>query len=615
MRVAVTACLLLIAVTTLAPAARAQAQPPASPPPPQPTFRTGVGVVRVDVTVSGPKDQPVDGLTADDFEVQEDGAPQVIQSLQFVRRSGTRPEGDDTSLDIRSASHAAAEAARDDVRLLVIFVDDYHLRFGPQFDYRLKRMLRGFIEAEMRETDLFAVMAPLTPMDDLGLTRSKHDVIERIDQVQGRLGGFVPPRSALEESQMYLQGGDRMRVRAEVTLSALQSLAHHLGAMGEGRKSVLFISEGPIASSDVADMYHRLREVVTAANRSNVTIHTLDPRALGESRGTSFVNDTLSGETGGRRLAQSNDYSKGLRAVMADASAYYLIGYSPTRQVWDGKFHEIAVRVRRKGVRVLARKGYWAPTAEESRPRTPVPTAPIEISTALGRLSTRTPPKAVDWWLGFDRSEDATSATLSWEPAQPRPATSAIARLAVDVSNGGAIETHTALAAASSATGPWHVRFRVQPGPQKIRIRVEGAAGEVVDDWTEQVDVPDLTTDRPTLGTPRVYRAATPVQWRALVSSQEGVAPSAGRVLRRTDRVLVTVPVYPASPAATIHAELVNQHGKTLVALPVARGSASHMPQIELPLASLAQAEYVLRVSVEPAAGASPQVVAFAVVP
>ena len=51
---------------------------------------------------------------------------------------------------------------------------------------------------------------------------------------------------------------------------------------------------------------------------------------------------------------------------MADASAYYLIGYTPTRRGNDGKFHEIKVRVKRRGVRVTARRGYWAASEKET---------------------------------------------------------------------------------------------------------------------------------------------------------------------------------------------------------------------------------------------------------
>ena len=92
-----------------------QSQPPAQQAPPpgqqqpgqqQPVFRAGVKLVRVDVTVTGKGDQPVSDLTPGDFEVSEDGVPQKVEQLQFIRLDGRRPSGDETSLEIRSQDQA-----------------------------------------------------------------------------------------------------------------------------------------------------------------------------------------------------------------------------------------------------------------------------------------------------------------------------------------------------------------------------------------------------------------------------------------------------------------------------------------------------------------------------
>src|SRR5712671_1474157 len=88
-----------------------------------PPFRAEANLVRVDVTVVDRHGEPMTTLTADDFAVEEDGAPQTIQSFKFVSADGQPPPGDDVSLPIRSREHAAAEAARDEVRVFVIFWD------------------------------------------------------------------------------------------------------------------------------------------------------------------------------------------------------------------------------------------------------------------------------------------------------------------------------------------------------------------------------------------------------------------------------------------------------------------------------------------------------------
>ena len=54
-----------------------------------------------------------------------------------------------------------------------------------------------------------------------------------------------------------------------------------------------------------------------------------------------------------------------MKQITRDSSAYYLIGYNSSQAPTDGKFHEIKVRVKRPGVQVRARKGYWALTQQE----------------------------------------------------------------------------------------------------------------------------------------------------------------------------------------------------------------------------------------------------------
>ena len=74
-----------VAVVALLLGVTAAAQTPGGQPPPQPpTFRVGVGAVRVDVTVIGRDSLPVIDLTRDDFEVREDGVVQRVQLFQPI---------------------------------------------------------------------------------------------------------------------------------------------------------------------------------------------------------------------------------------------------------------------------------------------------------------------------------------------------------------------------------------------------------------------------------------------------------------------------------------------------------------------------------------------------
>ena len=71
---------------------------------------------------------------------------------------------------------------------------------------------------------------------------------------------------------------------------------------------------------------------------------------------------------------------------MADASAYYLVGYTPTRRTNDGKFHEIKVRVKRRGVRVTARRGYWSASEKELTAAAEAAATPVNMALTDGAV-------------------------------------------------------------------------------------------------------------------------------------------------------------------------------------------------------------------------------------
>src|SRR5262245_47697536 len=97
-------------------------QPPPQPPPAadktqqQPTFRTGINFVRVDVILTDRNGNPVSDLQASDFDVTEDGKPQKIETFKLVKLDGGASEAaKEPPRQIRTDDDEEAEAARDDV--------------------------------------------------------------------------------------------------------------------------------------------------------------------------------------------------------------------------------------------------------------------------------------------------------------------------------------------------------------------------------------------------------------------------------------------------------------------------------------------------------------------
>jgi VWFA-related protein len=587
--------------------------------PQQPTFRTGVRLVRVDVTATGKGDEPVSDLKVPDFEVTEDGILQKIEQLQFLKLDGQPPRGDDRSLEIRTQDQAEAEAARDDVRVFAVFLDDYHVDKLPAVTLPLRRALSRLVD-RFWATDLVAFMDPLTPLSALRFTRSKAEMLDIVNKFEGRQGEIFPVKSAIEEAQLHR--GDIMRVRAEVTLSALEALVVRLGGLREGRKMVIFVSQGPptFFGRD-ASLQDRMRGIAQAASRGNVTIYPVDPRGLGmQAAGSRDTLFQLAAETGGRAITDTNDPMAGLSRVLNDASAYYVLGYQPTRVEDDGKYHKISVKVKRPGVHVLARQGYWAPSGKEietariAAAKQPEP----EVARAMDTLAALEPSRRpADLWIGASRGEDGRSrVTVTWDPSEAgpgmqSPASSIDAEL-LDAQNKVVIEPRRTIAASGpSPTGRASVSYSLKPGP--VTLRLTARAGDAsLGTWVVQVTVPDFGKGLG-LSTPRLYRARSLAELRAFRTATDAPS-SATRRFQRSDRVLVALDCYaaPDGPPPTIEGHLLAKDGRELapLAVPALEGTTL---RFELPLTSLGQGTYILRIRARQGSVGAEQMVAFSI--
>src|ERR1051326_7483174 len=156
---------------------------------------------------------------------------------------------------------------------------------------------------------------------------------------------------------------------ADRKLLALQSIIQAVGKLPQ-KKSLIYFSNG-ISQSGV-DNQSALRAATAAAVRSNVAIYPLDVRGLqalpggGEAQnaslhgqsaysGASVLNDlnsnaasqetlsTLAADTGGKAFFDSNDFSGVFSKVQKDTSAYYILGYTTTNHLKDGRFRHIKV--------------------------------------------------------------------------------------------------------------------------------------------------------------------------------------------------------------------------------------------------------------------------------
>jgi VWFA-related protein len=653
-----TAALLALVVVTSVSAVGTQQQPATNTPPSapgaseQPVFRAGINFVRVDAIVTDRQGNPIPDLQQTDFEISEDGKPQSIEQFRFVRVDGTAPP--ETQGRIRTRADEERAAANDDARIFVFFLDDYHVRLGNSMAAR--KPLIEFVQNSLGPNDLVAVMYPLSPLDAVTLTRDHQSIIRTLERFEGRKFNYEPRFPQEQRYQLY-PAEVVERIRRQVSLSAIEGLSVKLGALREGRKAVIVVSEGysailppqlrdPVAAmpglgnpnrrnpmagennvnedraefAGQLDVQQEMQDVFNAANRSNTALYTVDPRGLatgefdinenvGLQRSNASLRQTqdtlrvLAAETDGRAFVNRNDFGQAMKQIVADSSAYYLIGYNSSQAPQDGKFHEIRVRVKRPGADVRARKGYWALTAEDAARATsaPKPGPPPAVNRALSNLAEPSRGRVVRTWVGTSRGENGkTRVTFVWEPIPPQPGVRRDNATSVSLtaaSPDGETFFRGEVAEAPAAVGgvPRQASFDVPPGRLQLRMGINGANGPLdMDD--REVMVPDLTATEVRFATPQLFIARTARDFQ-MIRKGEGVAPTASREFRRTERLVAKVDSYAAGDSAvTVTARLLNRQGAKLVDVPVT--SAAGQPHlIDLPLSAFAPGEYLLEVS------------------
>ena len=553
------------------PPQQAQAQPP--------KFRGGTNLVRVDVTVSDKHGELVTDLTKDDFLVTEDGVPQTVETCRLVEATGMPT--DDLSLPIRSIEHAKAEAARDDVRVFVILWDEYHIdRMEPAI--RARAALSEFVQSAFAPTDLVAITDQLMPTDSITFTRNIRDLTDAVAKLKGRLGVYVPPRSALEEAQLYKMS-DIERLRSDVTKSALEATVAFLGSIKEGRKSLLFVSEG-IGAGDPRDQYDWLSQFIRRANDNNTAVYTLDPRGLGGQM--SDILMSMSSETGGEAV-RGNAPVKRMMQMVRDASAFYLLGYSPAKNPMDGKFHKIGVKVARPGIEVRARHGYYAPTLADmttAGAKAAAAEAPPEVTRAMSALVKNPDDASSELWAGWWPTATGARVLVATSVDKEREHEVRIRAVGPD--------RRRLFDDVLSPTGT--VSFEAPAGTIAIR-RLTDDQARALDPVDVSVEVPDYANADLVIATPLTFKARTGVQVRD-VSTNPDAAPYPGHEFERTDHLIAHFAVVGRRAAeATAVARLLTKAGASLATLPVDRPSAlAGAYQVDLPMGSVAKGDYLI---------------------
>jgi hypothetical protein len=399
--------------------------------------------------------------------------------------------------------------------------------------------------------------------------------------------------------------------RAQVVMSALHALATHIGGQHDGRKAIVFVTEGFTPARSRMRLPD-LQSVVRAANRFDVAIYTFDPNSgvpaaastepgAGDGEPSAMMR-TLAAQTNGEATGAADQFAPALRRVSRDLDAYYTLSFRPAGAS-DGKFHPIEVRVRRRQAQVRSRSGYWAIAVDELR-RARLTTAEPAFRPKPQRISPMVQP-----WFRMTRGPDGQTRILfRWEAkaasgaASKRPA-AALTLSATRATDGKSLFQGRIGPAVNAldSTIPARAVVDAPPGPLAIEMSIEDIADTVLDSDARVINVPDLNGPRTILGTPEILRTRTALEFRTAAADLDRL-PTAARVFSRGERLLIRIAGYGRSGStATVTARLMNAIGqpmRDLDALPSTSGPGdSEFTQFDLLLAALAPGDYRIEFS------------------
>ena len=330
-----------------------------------PVFRGAVDLVQVDVYVADANGKPVSGLTAEDFEVFEDGQPRTMAAFAPV----------EIPVIARERVWADAESdvgtnTRSEGRTYLIYLDG---SVPTDMALRARQRLRTFMDRYFGENDVAAIVTGRGLVTDgQDFTNNRRLLTTAIDKFTGGDGQRHGSVSVPNAGDSYLRDfRDRLEMLARMP-------GHH--------KMVLWItSQIPFDPYEIMDYHGELlgrqaenvHAAMSAVTRDAIRIFPFDPGGLTTEFGglEERVNFRgLAELTGGFALYGSNDFEGALERLVRETGTYYVIGFEPMVRARQGRFVRFTVKAKRPGLVVKARAGYLESLNYTRRTRRPEPT-------------------------------------------------------------------------------------------------------------------------------------------------------------------------------------------------------------------------------------------------
>ena len=279
---------------------------------PLPSFRAGVDVVSLNVTVTDPDNRFITDLPQEEFTVYEDG---VKQEITFYSRS---------QLPIALSLLMDTSASMDE-------------RMGTAQEAAI-----GFAR-RLRPADLAEII----------------DFDSRVEILQTFTGDLHELENAI---RLTSAGGSTSLYNAlYISLKGLSKAPLETAQLR--RQAVVVLSDGEDTSSLLT-----FEEVLELAKRSETAIYTIGLQANDDRRSgfreADFVLRQLAHETGGRSFfpTDADDLRAIYQQISDELSSQYTLGYVSANPVRNGQWRRTIVRVEREQATPRTKQGYYAAT-------------------------------------------------------------------------------------------------------------------------------------------------------------------------------------------------------------------------------------------------------------
>jgi VWFA-related protein len=377
-------------------------------------IRSTTRFVQVNVLVHDRKGMPVEGLKKEDFTILDQGQEQEVAVFSAIAASPHGPAST-PALPANVFTNRMEQSDGPPGSVTIILFDALNTEVQDQF--RARQQIVKFLR-QLRPQDhvaIYVLTTKITVLNDF--TQDASSLLRAIQQFSGEFSAFLDasnprpsdqsifavrsPEMDVTESRLrdFLNAADgTIRDfaninRAETTTSAIEAIANHVARI-PGRKSLVWVSASfPISIGFGGDSLsppgreqrmftEEIEHATRALNQANMAIYPVDARglmvsprysavnaqfsprfpgrALGPDQGNFDTMIVLADRTGGKAAYNTNDIEGAVQRALADGQFSYTLGFYPKHGKWDGKFHELKVHVKEKGLNLRYRKGYFA---------------------------------------------------------------------------------------------------------------------------------------------------------------------------------------------------------------------------------------------------------------